>query len=257
MVTFLSSSASSLPNPVEVELRGILTHAWDLATVETLLNDFCWITDIHPDLENQREVFKVAAWSSCSEFIPNETVLEIVEPTMLEGESLRRTLSYDIKVRVISFDLHPTQSGPPPPSTDDDQGRQKWCRRRRPWKGPPPGLASEAGETLAGGSMRLPVLARLGPQVDSHLEEARLSMTRALVRQPEDILPEVFSAAEGSPISTLQALWGPQDLSHLLEESGSKKIVPAMFLEKPRHNCSEEITSSPSTVGAGPEEAQV
>jgi hypothetical protein len=69
---FLSSSASSLPNPVEVELRGILAHAWDLATVETLLNDFCWITVIHPDFENQREVFKVAAWSSCSEFIPND-----------------------------------------------------------------------------------------------------------------------------------------------------------------------------------------
>lgn len=98
------------------------------------------------------------------------------------------------------------------------------------------------------------MLARLGPQADSHPIVAPFSKTRAPVRQPEDILSKVISAAQGSPLLTMQALRGPQDLSHPPNESGSIKPAPAISPEKPRRICSEEITSGFSTVGAGPEE---
>ena len=46
---FLRSTAATLPFAVDVELRGIPAHAWEMATAEQLLNHFCWINDAHPD----------------------------------------------------------------------------------------------------------------------------------------------------------------------------------------------------------------
>ena len=45
---FLRSTAATLPFAVDVELRGIPAHAWEMATAEQLLNDFCWINDMLP-----------------------------------------------------------------------------------------------------------------------------------------------------------------------------------------------------------------
>ena len=57
----LDSKAASLSTPVEVELRGIPAHAWELATAELLLSDYCWIAGVHPDAA---DTFKVMALSS-------------------------------------------------------------------------------------------------------------------------------------------------------------------------------------------------
>jgi len=43
------STASSLPSAIVVELQGIPAHAWELATTEHLLNDYCWIGGSHPE----------------------------------------------------------------------------------------------------------------------------------------------------------------------------------------------------------------
>jgi len=52
------STVSSLPSAIVVELQGIPAHAWELATTEHLLNDYCWIGGSNPDNANQREVFR-------------------------------------------------------------------------------------------------------------------------------------------------------------------------------------------------------
>ena len=43
--------AASLPFQVEIEVSGIPAHAWELAIVQALLNEWCWIADLHPDCE--------------------------------------------------------------------------------------------------------------------------------------------------------------------------------------------------------------
>lgn len=80
----LNSSAAALQYQVEVELRGIPIHAWDLASMETLLNEWCWITEIHPVSAHQREVFRVIAWCSSPSSIPKKLHLEIIEPLVTD-----------------------------------------------------------------------------------------------------------------------------------------------------------------------------
>jgi hypothetical protein len=110
----LNSSAAALQYQVEVELRGIPIHAWDLASMETLLNEWCWITEIHPVFAHQREVFRVIAWCSSSSSIPKKLHLEIIEPLVTDrgGGGLRRSLSYPIEVLVLIFD-RPGEHAPP------------------------------------------------------------------------------------------------------------------------------------------------
>lgn len=58
---FPQFSAINLPYAVKVELRGISAHAWQQATAKVLLNDFCWINDLHPDNSSRQDVFRVVA----------------------------------------------------------------------------------------------------------------------------------------------------------------------------------------------------
>jgi len=51
------SSAASLHVAVEVEIRGIPPHAWELSTAELLLDEYCGIAAVHPRTEDRRDVF--------------------------------------------------------------------------------------------------------------------------------------------------------------------------------------------------------
>ncbi|KAJ1266168.1 hypothetical protein BS78_08G130500 [Paspalum vaginatum] len=105
-----SSAAASLPFAVEVELRGIPAHAWEFSTAEKLLDEFCWVSDSHPDTANRRDVYRVAAWCSCPERIPAEMELDIIEPQVAGGEGQRRTLTYPIEISVLPF-VQPPRDG--------------------------------------------------------------------------------------------------------------------------------------------------
>ncbi|CAN6342069.1 unnamed protein product [Urochloa humidicola] len=89
-----------LPVPVEVEIRGIPAHAWELPTAELLLSDYCWIGGVHPDVADRRDVFKVVAWSATPAQFPLELDLEIVEPPAAADEQgpAKRTLLYSVKL---------------------------------------------------------------------------------------------------------------------------------------------------------------
>lgn len=45
---FLDSTAGSLDVAIEIELRGVPAHAWELSTAELLLNEFVWIGGVLP-----------------------------------------------------------------------------------------------------------------------------------------------------------------------------------------------------------------
>nr|XP_034584690.1 uncharacterized protein LOC117847577 [Setaria viridis] len=54
---FLHSTVAALPVPVEVELRGIPTHAWDVETAKQLLNEFCYVGGVLPDAADLFSVY--------------------------------------------------------------------------------------------------------------------------------------------------------------------------------------------------------
>ncbi|KAG2657383.1 hypothetical protein PVAP13_1KG180000 [Panicum virgatum] len=130
---FINAKAASLPVAVEVELRGIPAHAWELATAEALLNDFCWIGDLHPETAERRDVFHLAGWCSSLESVPSEVDLEIIEAPVAGdgGIPAKRSLLYPVEVSLVRHDqpdptVHPT---PPPPPPADRRRRQRWRHR--------------------------------------------------------------------------------------------------------------------------------
>uniref|UniRef100_K3ZDB9 DUF4283 domain-containing protein n=1 Tax=Setaria italica TaxID=4555 RepID=K3ZDB9_SETIT len=105
---FLQSTLAALSFVVEVDIQGIPAHAWELSTAELLLNEYCWISGIHPDMADCRDSFRVSAWCSCPSVFPSEMELEILEPTMAvdDPQAVKRTLVYPVKVFVVTaYDL--------------------------------------------------------------------------------------------------------------------------------------------------------
>lgn len=100
---FLNSPAAALSSPVEVDIRGIPAHAWELATAELLRGDHCWIDGIHLDNTDHRDTFKVMAWSSSPALILPDMDLEIVEPPMAveDHHPGKRTLVYPLLLTVV------------------------------------------------------------------------------------------------------------------------------------------------------------
>jgi len=159
---FLQSTASSLQSLVEVELRGIPAHAWEVGTAEQLLNRYCGIGGVHPDSAWRRDVFRVAAWSSSPDHIPAGIDLEIVEPVVAgdDPETGKRSLVYPVDVSVSPFDRSPAADDPPspPPPADDNRRRRRWRRRSGLSAGLPPAV-----EPSCAAPARVPVHSRLGP----------------------------------------------------------------------------------------------
>jgi hypothetical protein len=194
---------------VEIELLGIPAHAWDLSTSEQLLNDYCWISGVHPATADCRDCFRVATWCSDPVLIPPELVLEIVEPTPAAGSSdqEKRTLCYPISISVSAFD-QPASPGNPPspgPADDDHQG----CRRRQrrsPSPAPPARRALSSPPANPGACAS--VHARLGPHpvAACHVVMAQRRRDRSVPaghRQPvatDSRSPAVNSAEARSPL---------------------------------------------------------
>ena len=108
-----------LPSLVDVELSGIPAHAWELDLAEHMLDEWCWVCELHPDTVDQRDYssFRLKAWCSQPELIPMELELVIVEPPLLHEEDppRKRALKYDIKI-ASSWALAPgVDEAPPPP----------------------------------------------------------------------------------------------------------------------------------------------
>ena len=74
---------------VEVELKGIPAHAWDLVTAEILLDELYWIDGLHLNNADCRDVFMVKAWCSDPALFPSEMKLDIVEPPLADSPGVR------------------------------------------------------------------------------------------------------------------------------------------------------------------------
>ncbi|KAG2580079.1 hypothetical protein PVAP13_6NG254700 [Panicum virgatum] len=159
---FLNSTASNLPSAIEVEVRGIPAHAWELSTAELLLDEWCWIDGLHPSVTERRDVVRLKAWRSCHGNIPAEMELEIVEPPLAGSELGVRTLTYPISVSVTPFE-DSREDSPPPSSLPGNGRRRRRQQGRRSAEGSPAQVGPRAvalSSSVPGG--RPPVHARLG-----------------------------------------------------------------------------------------------
>jgi hypothetical protein len=127
---FKNASSASLPILVDVELEGIPAHAWELETVEHLLDEWCWASELHPNTANRRDYssFRLRAWSVQPELVPTAMELAIVEPPVLAEEAFKSVLCYQVKVAVSP--VIPVGAPLPPPPPNGDQKQQGPSRRR-------------------------------------------------------------------------------------------------------------------------------
>lgn len=72
----------ALPSLVDIELRGILAHVWEVATSENLLNPYVWIERIRPETRFREDytAFKCSAWCFKPADLPPSCDLYVVEP---------------------------------------------------------------------------------------------------------------------------------------------------------------------------------
>jgi hypothetical protein len=163
------AEVASLPIAVEVELRGIPTHAWEMATVQQLLSGSCWVRSMHSDTAARRDLstFQVSAWCSRPEAIPPVIDLLIPKPAPAETEMppMKRGLVYPIKLALTGWPR--AEDDPPSAHSSPGQGRRR--RRRRSPSPPPPSLGYAPGSSIP--TPREPVHSRLGPTT-SHVVHA-------------------------------------------------------------------------------------
>jgi hypothetical protein len=114
---FVHSSAAAFPSVVEVELCGILAHAWELETAFQLLIDCCVPCDVHPNTAAQQDVFRLASWFSNPSGILRLIEMVIPEPEVTgvpEGQE-KRSLSYPVWISARPLDGNSCAASPPPP----------------------------------------------------------------------------------------------------------------------------------------------
>lgn len=158
------AEAGSLRVLVNLTIKGVPQHAWNLRTAEHLLNNHCWVLRLLPETADRSKLasFKLMAWCSHPDAIPSAKVLEIVEPPTEEDEwpPIKRSLCYNVSIS--SAVIFPAEEkGAPDLSSSserDDQGPRRQRRRRSP-SPPPPADGSSDGR-----GVQIPVHDRLGPR---------------------------------------------------------------------------------------------
>lgn len=239
------ATAACLPMAVEVELRGIPAHAWDRATAEVLLDEFCWIEGVHPSNEIRRDMFLLKAWCSDPARLPSEMVLEIVEPPSASGPGVR-TLTYPISVFVRPLDLPGLSSGdppsPPPPEDEDTEPR----RHRKFSSSLSSSLAPVAehdgpSTDMAGRSL---VHTRLGPRVRETMSlPALLVEDPGIGSQTDDLDDRVPMHADGAVVQGPEACTaGIEATKPVACVDGTKGADPA--------DCGD-VTVCPGTMSEG------
>lgn len=114
---------------VQIEIEGIPPHIWEPPMAKTLLCPYCSVESIHPDTAARRDlsVFKLNAWTTHPELIPETKIIAVLEPFDIESpfQPMSRTSKYTVQIRIRRLLLRlPPVSPPPTPlsslSSDED-----------------------------------------------------------------------------------------------------------------------------------------
>ncbi|GJM95724.1 hypothetical protein PR202_ga12501 [Eleusine coracana subsp. coracana] len=126
-------SSAFLPNLVDVELRGVPTHAWEMTTAENLLNPYGWPQLLHPSTRNRDDysVFRLSTWCFRPNSIPGMHDLHVVEPSIgvIDTPPGKPTLVYPITISVKPA-IFPQASNNSSPSEGDEDPERRRPRRR-------------------------------------------------------------------------------------------------------------------------------
>jgi hypothetical protein len=96
--------AATLPALMDVEIRGIPSHAWSRATVEKLLRDSCIIDDLHPAtvMKSDYSSFMLRAW--CIKPTNLHRNMDLLITEIGPGSSEKRCLSYKLNMTATPVD---------------------------------------------------------------------------------------------------------------------------------------------------------
>lgn len=145
---------------VQIDLEGISYHVWKLSTAATLLSPYCSIESVLPETSSRQDLstFKLIVWTARQGLTPEENKLHVPEPLDEEPPlaSMRRTLNYMVRIRVLHLILRLPQDSPPPsppPTTPMSQSNEdkppertpKCSRQRR--RGPRQSRRKQADDT--------------------------------------------------------------------------------------------------------------
>jgi hypothetical protein len=213
---FKNATAEALPSLIDVELSGIPEHAWELETAEHLLDEWCWVRELHPDTVNRRDYssFRLKAWSSWPELIPADMELIIVEPpTQLEeSPPLKRALRYQVKIKVMAVEPSSGNDAPPPPPPPKDPDLDGKRRRRRASNSPE---TSVRGSATRGATPRVSVHRRLGngpviaggeARIEESIDDEKASMLGASEEATARSRGQLISSAVPEIIDDMAAL---------------------------------------------------
>lgn len=160
---FYGSSGASLPIPVEFELSGIPIHAWELSTVQHILNPFAWVQKVHEEtleLKNL-EAFRCYGWCYDLASIPHSRDLWITEPLGIGSCAERLSLAYRVQIKVLDG----PRVVPDPVQIPTDMNGSTRQRRRFRSRSPPGDRDGRRGSTEDGVLLgRRSALERLGPR---------------------------------------------------------------------------------------------
>jgi hypothetical protein len=98
----IGAEAAVLLVSIEVEFRGIPTHAWERSTAQQLLGGAGWVQQVHDDTATRQDlfVFRVSAWCLHMNLLPTVGKLFIPDPSPIRGELLpvKGGLVYPIRI---------------------------------------------------------------------------------------------------------------------------------------------------------------
>lgn len=131
----------ALYHKVQIEIERISPHVWEPSTAAELLRPYCSVVNVHPEMLARRNlaVYKLSAWTTWPERIPDSMVLAVPEPEIFAeaAEHMRRTLKYTVLIRVRRLllrmppDSLPQSPPPTPPTTEtsEDESPERAPRR--------------------------------------------------------------------------------------------------------------------------------
>jgi hypothetical protein len=131
---FIHAEGTSFLSLVDVEIGGILVHAWECSTTEQLLRDSCWVQEVRPETLAKQDFspFQLRAWSWALDHIHQRMALVVPEPQLpgAGASSAKQALSYLVQITTIPVASPSMVEGPPPPPADDNQHHDRRRGRR-------------------------------------------------------------------------------------------------------------------------------
>ncbi|KAM0866548.1 hypothetical protein ACQ4PT_042574 [Festuca glaucescens] len=285
----------SMRSNVRLALEGIPPHAWDLDTVQGVLDSSCSVVAMAPETASREDLgtFKVESWTADPEDIPTERELWVPEPSLLAGDvpsssscpspvrrdSEKRLLLYRILIHVSRIDefcelegQRPSarvglqrrdETGLPEADVAGEPGEGFWTSRDVTWVA---GILDRRGSgdygrrRLAGGE----VAWRLPHVVGQCFRDQRIRSASIVAEEQLSVVPGgagrgtgVEASVRGVVEQRQPSVGLDQGNSVQVASCGSAEINPNADLGQAAAELGRDAGTSPLEAGSGDKSTQV